>query len=162
MARTLLLVLLCSLPAAALADPAADARSHEESFARLCSVGDVPGVMALYADDAKLVWPLQGQEATGKAAIEKLVTGLCTGPRASKFGLTSLEVVPLDDTHLVTVAHWEGTSVGPRGVRRSTQVRSTEVLVKRDGQWRYLVDHASIGLAPPRAAAGPRRGRRVR
>jgi uncharacterized protein (TIGR02246 family) len=157
MTRWIVPVVICFLAGPAFADPTSDARAHEEAFARLCGAGDVAGVMALYADDAVAVWPGQGQEATGKAAIEKLATTLCK-ERSAKIALKSLEVFPLDDTHLVTVAHWEDSTDGPPD--RHVTVRSTEVLVKSDGKWRYLIDHASIGV-PPRVAAAARRRQRA-
>src|SRR5216117_2165668 len=146
----------------ALADPAADARGVEDAFARACGAGDVKGVMALYADDAIAVWPGQGAEAKGKADIEKMAAALCRERGGAQFALKSLEALPLGDAHIVTVAHWEGTMPGPGGRRITTEVRSTEVLVKKDGAWRYLVDHASVGTPRPRAAAAARRERRTR
>jgi len=119
-------------------------------------------VMALYADDAIAVWPGQGAEAKGKADIEKMAAALCRERGGAQFALKSLEALPLGDAHIVTVAHWEGTMPGPGGRRITTEVRSTEVLVKKDGAWRYLVDHASVGTPRPRAAAAARRERRTR
>jgi len=145
----------------AFADPTADARAVEDAFARACGAGDVKGVMALYADDAVAVWPGQGAEAKGKADIEKMAAALCKEPGGAQFALKSLEALPLGDAHIVTVAHWESTLAGPGRRRLTTVVRSTEVLVKQDGAWRYLVDHASIGQPRPQVAAA-RRGRRMR
>lgn len=49
-----------------------------------------------------------------------------------------------------------------RGIRGAAQapdrkpvtmrIRTTELLHKSSGQWRYAIDHASIGLPPPPAA----------
>jgi uncharacterized protein (TIGR02246 family) len=146
----------------ALADPTADARGVEEAFARACNAGDVKGVMALYADEAIAVWPAQGAEAKGKADIEKMAAALCKERGGTQFALKSLEALPLGDAHIVTVAHWESTLASPGRRRLTTVVRSTEVLVKQDGAWRYLVDHASIGQPRPRQVAEARRGRRAR
>jgi len=154
----LLVVAACCLAVPAFADPAADARAHEEAFARACNAGDVKAVMDLYADDAVVVWPGQGMEAKGKADIEKLVAGLCKPQAGGQFTLRSVQGIPLGDTHLATVAHWDDTTTRPGGARVTRDVRSTEVLVKQDGKWRYLVDHASIGLPRPTA----RRERRTR
>src|SRR5216117_747570 len=157
-----LALVMMMLAGTALADPAADARGVEEAFARACSAGDLKGVMALYADDAVAVWPGQGAEAKGKADIEKMAAALCKEGSGTQFALKSLEALPLGDAHIVTVAHWESTLAGPGGRRVTTEVRSTEVLVKKDGAWRYLVDHASVGTPRPRAAAAARRERRTR
>src|SRR6266436_5364232 len=56
----------------------------------------------------------------------------------------------------------DAIAVWPGRRRLTTVVRSTEVLVKQDGTWRYLVDHASIGQPRPRQVAAARRGRRLR
>ena len=156
MKHWMVLGLMVMFAGPALADSTADARGVEDAFARACGAGDVKGVMALYADDAIAVWPGQGAEAKGKADIEKMAAALCKKGSGTQFALKSLEALPLGDAHIVTVAHWESTLAGPGGRRVTTEVRSTEVLVKKDGAWRYLVDHASIGQ--PR----PRRGRRLR
>jgi uncharacterized protein (TIGR02246 family) len=160
MKQWMVLGVMLLLAGPAVADPTADARGVEEAFVRACGAGDVKGVMALYTDDAIAVWPGQGAEAKGKAGIEKMAAALCKERSGTQFTLKSLEALPLGDTHIVTVAHWEGTVPGPRGTRVTTEVRSTEVLVKQDGAWRYLVDHASIGQPRPRQAA--RRARRMR
>lgn len=145
----------------AAAEPTQDARAHAEAFAQACQSGDVTAVMALYADDAVVVWPGHGQEAKGHAEIERLVRALCTERSGTKLSLESIEVLPLDDTHVATVGRWRNVTTGPRGQRVEREVRTTEVLVKRDGKWRYLVDHASIGAEPHRPGAG-RRERRER
>src|SRR5437773_4356309 len=162
MKRWMVLGLTLVVAGPALADPTADARGVEDAFARACGAGDVKGVMALYADDAIAVWPGQGAEAKGKADIEKMAAALCRQGSGAQFTLESLEALPLGDAHIVTVAHWESTLAGPARRRLTTQVRSTEVLVKKDGAWRYLVDHASVGTPRPRQAAAARRERRMR
>jgi ketosteroid isomerase-like protein len=70
-------ILMLVLAAPALADPTATARAHDEAFAQACEAGDVKGVVALYADDAVVVWPGAGEEARGKSQIEKLAAVLC-------------------------------------------------------------------------------------
>jgi len=153
MTKHVLFALLYSLPAVALADLAADVKAHEEAFARACVAGDVAATLALYADDARLVWPGAGEEGRGKADVERMVTNFCKKTKDLKLTLTSVDAVPLDDAHVATVAHWESSATGPNGKRASVKVRSTEVLVKSGGAWRYLVDHASVGQPMPRPAA---------
>src|SRR5881409_3084553 len=122
-----LIALVCVLPAVALADMAADVTAHEEAFARACVAGDVAAVVALYADDARLVWPGAGEEGRGKADIERMVTNFCKKTKDLKLTLTSVDAVPLDDAHVATVAHWESSATSPDGKRASVTVRSTEV-----------------------------------
>jgi len=150
------------LAGSARADLNSEIRAHEDAFARACEAGNVDAVLSLYTDDAIVVWPGAGEEGKGKAAIEKLATGFCKGARNLKLTLKSLDVVPLDDTHAATVGHWEGTSTGPGGKRMSSALRATEVLVKSDGGWRYLIDHASAGMTPHKPVAAARPPRRER
>jgi uncharacterized protein (TIGR02246 family) len=157
-----LFVLTLLLPAApALADATADARALSEAFARAAESGDVAAVVALYADDARAVYPPAGAEAHGKAEIEKLVARTFAGGKMGKLRLVSLDAIALDADHIATVGRWEQVIPGPGGKARVVPVRTTEVLVKQNGAWRYLVDHASVGAAPPPPASrrGPRRER---
>src|SRR5438093_12657138 len=91
-----LIALVCVLPAIALGDMAADVKAHEEAFALACVAGDVAAVVALYADDARLVWPGAGEEGRGKADVERMVTSFCKKTTDLKLRLTTVEAVPLD------------------------------------------------------------------
>jgi len=162
MAKGIACLLGLVLAGSARADLNGEIRAHEDAFARACEGGNVDAVLALYTDDAIVVWPGAGQEAKGKAAIEKLATGFCKGSKDLKLTLKSLDVIPLDDTHAATFGHWEGASTGSGGRRMTSEVRATEVLVKSDAGWRYMIDHVSAGMAPPRPAGGSRRPRRER
>lgn len=154
MSKWIALVLM-AFAAPAFADPTADATALSESFAKACEAGDVQGVLALYADNATVIWPGAGEEAKGKTSIEKLATELCNPKSKPKFALKSIEGISLDNSHIATVGHWESSFTAPNGKRVSAQLRTTEVLVKSGSVWRYLVDHASIGQPPPKATAKP-------
>lgn len=143
----------------AFADALATARAHDEAFAKACEAGDVKAVLALYADDAVVVWPGAGEEAKGKAAIEKLVPDLCNPKNQAKAVIESLDAMPLDDSHIAIIGHWKVTSPGADGKPTTSQVRTTEIIAKTDSGWRYLVDHASIGMPPPKAAKKSEHGR---
>jgi uncharacterized protein (TIGR02246 family) len=147
------LLLLVALAAPAWADATADAKAQSEAFTKACEAGDVKGVMALYTDDATIVWPGAGEEAKGKAKIEKRATDFCNPKSNPKLVLKSIEGIPLGDSHIVTVGHWEISMTDANGKRTTSQVRTTEVIVKSGAGWRYIVDHASIGVHPPKAAA---------
>jgi uncharacterized protein (TIGR02246 family) len=144
-----LAAVLAAFPSAsALADATGDARGVADAFQRAVAAGDADAVVALYADDAWLVWPGAGQEARGKEAIAKLVRRDLPALRAGNPTLVRLVATPLADGTIAVVGHWED---GPKEAR--VEIRTTEVLVRRDGAWKYLIDHASVG-APP---ASPRR-----
>lgn len=137
------------LAAPAFADATADARAHDEAFGKACAAGDVKGVVALYTDDAHVIWPGAGEEAHDKAGIEKLASGLCTGKGPAP-KLESLVGIPLDADHVAIVGHWTIAPAGGKGA--ATEVRTSEIIAKTPAGWRYVVDHASIGVPAPRPA----------
>ena len=143
---TTALILIIAFAAPAWADTVADARAHSEAFAKACETGDIKGVTDLYVDDATMIWPGAGEEATGKANIEKRAAAFCDPKTKLKLVLESIQAIPLDNSHMVAVGHWKIWFTDPHGKRISAQVRTTEVLVKTATGWRYLVDHASIGV----------------
>ena len=150
-------ITLLSVAAAtpAFADANAVARAVSERFARACAAGDIQAVVAMYEDDAIAVWPGEGAEGAGKPAIEKLATGLCTG-KASAPVLKSVEGRSLGKGYVVTHGRWELPSTAPDGTKTVAVVRTTEVLKDTGGKWRYVVDHASVGVPPPAAPANTR------
>ena len=143
------IVLMTALAAPAFADATAIAKTHDEAFGKACSAGDVKAVVALYTDDAFVIWPGVGEEARGKAAIEKLAAGFCDPKLGTKAVLKSDVGVLLDPTHIAIIGHWEVTQNGPDGKPSTSQVRASEIIQKSATQgWRYVVDHASIGVPP--------------
>jgi len=133
---------------AAFADPKADARAISDAFAKAVAAGDADAVIALYADDAHVIWLGRGQEATGKVAIAELVRRELPELRKTELTPVSLDAQQLADGVIAVVGRWK---------QGATEIRTSEVLVRRDGAWKYLVDHASVGAAPPRGRRGPRR-----
>jgi len=143
------IVLVMTLAPQAFADATAEAKKHDQAFGKACSAGNLKAVMALYADDAYVIWPGAGEEAHGKAAIEKLAAGLCDPKLATEAVLKSVVGVQLDPTHVAIMGHWDFTRNGPDGKPTTSDIRTSEVIVKTKGGWHYVVDHASIGLPPP-------------
>ena len=149
MRTTGVMLLVAALATTAFGDATTTARAHSEAFGKACNAGDIKAVMALYTDDAFVVWPGAGEEARGKAAIEKLATGLCDPKLETKAVLTSVVGVLLAPTHIASMGHWDFTQNGPDGKPATSQIRTTEIIQKGASGWRYLVDHASIGMAAP-------------
>ena len=143
------------LAAPAAADLATDVRTLENGFARACVAGDASGVVRLYAEDARVVWPGETEETRGRDALERLVADACRSDRGLGIALDDLEVIPLDATRATALLHWNDTLRGPDGRPFGFRVRASQVLVKTRAGWRILVDHASIGLPPPPASGAP-------
>ena len=151
--QTSLLLATWLIAVTAQADPAADAKAHSEAFARAFNAHNVKAVVALYAEDARAVWPGQGEEATGRAAIEKLLTSAFKMFPDAKVLLKSQEAISLGKDYISTVGHWEETFTAPDGKLQTVEVRTTEILRKKGGQTLYVVDHASLGVLPPPGTA---------
>jgi ketosteroid isomerase-like protein len=151
MTRALLaLALCCAAPLARAADdPTAIARTVGEKFARACGAGDVKAVLALYRADARVIYPGAGETATNPQELEKIVSTTCKkdGPKAE---LVGYEAVWVDASHaaIASLGEWRIVATGPDGKTTATPVRAAEVIVKTKGGWRYVVDHASIGVPP--------------
>ena len=143
------IIVACGHAAPALADVPADVRAHEERFARACQAGDIEGVLALYAADASVIWPGQGEEAKDRAGLEKLATRLCKETKGLKLTIKSLEARSLGADHIGVIGHWEIASTGADGKPAVVEMRASEVLKRRpSGKLEYVIDHGSVGLPP--------------
>ncbi len=149
------LVLSATFAFAAQADAVAEAKALNDAFTKAFEACDVPAVMALYEDDAVLIWPGQGEFAIGKPAIEKVIQGYCTSPVKPSIKVISSDARPVGLDHIIHFGQLDTTAAGPDGKPVTVRVRTSELLHKSHGKWRYEVDHASAGLAPaPGADAG--------
>ena len=134
----------------AMADATADAKGVGEAFQKAMEACDVSSVLDLYEDDAVVIWPGQGEEAKGKEAIGKIATIVCKQKVAMK--PVSNTATSIGSDYIVNVGTWEMEVPGPDGKPAMAKLRTTEILRKTNGKWRYVVDHASVGT-PPAAPA---------
>ena len=139
-----------------LADTATQARAHSEAFARAMNTGNVEAALALYSDDARVIWPGEGEEARGKTAIRALIeTTLRSFPKDSRLALHSQDAVALADGLIATVSHWQQTYTRGDGTKATAMFRATEI-IRLDGRATlYVLDHASAGLRAPGTGAPP-------
>jgi uncharacterized protein (TIGR02246 family) len=136
----------------AWADPAAVVKAHSDAFAKAFNSCDVPAALDLYEDNAVLIWPGEGQVATGKAEIEKVIKDQCSGAGKSSLKEVSSDSRAVGDDYIINIGMWDSTAPAPDGKPATARVRTTELLHKSGDQWRYVIDHASIGLPPPPAS----------
>lgn len=154
MKAALFATLLCVSAASARAgdDPTAIARAVGEKFDKACGAGDVEAVLALYRDDARVVYPGAGQSATNPTELRKLVTETCVkdGPKLTLVGYRAIWV---DAAHTVVAAlgDWSMSGTAPDGTPTTTPLRAVEVIAKTPKGWKYVADHASLGAPPPPA-----------
>lgn len=150
-----LLPIVCLAAVPAFAAPEDDAMAHSKAFERAVNARDAKAILALYASDAHVVWPGQGEEANGRAEIEKLISKVLKElPKDAKFTLKSQTAIALGDGHIATVGHWVESFTDPKGKKQTAEIRTTEIIKKETDKTLYIVDHASVGLLPePEAAA---------
>ena len=149
------LALSLAFAAAVHADAEADAKAVNDAFSKAFEACDVPAVLALYEDNAVVVWPGDGDFAIGKAGIEKIVKGYCSSPTKPTIKLISDGARQAGRDYIVHYSQQDSTVAGPDGKPSTIHVRTTEVLHKSNGKWRYVVDHASAGLPPAPTAKTP-------
>ena len=102
--------------------------------------------LAMYADDARVVWPGIQDEARGKPAIRALIEStLRSFPKDSRLTLKSQDTIALGDNYIATVSHWEQSYSRDDGSKAISEYRATEILWVKDGTTLYVVDHASAG-----------------
>jgi ketosteroid isomerase-like protein len=145
-----ILVVIVSLVATpAFADATADAKAQSDAFARAVNAGDVKATLALYANNARVIWPGQGDEAKGKAEIEKLIVNTMKAFPGAKMTLKSQETIPLGSGYIATIGKWKMSFKGSNGKVQTMEIRTSEVIKKQGHRTVYVIDHASVGLPPP-------------
>lgn len=130
------------------ADPAATVKAHSNAFGKAFNACNIAAVLALYEDNAALIWPGEGEVASGKPAIAKVIRKECAGAAQSTLRRVSSDSYAIGRDYIVNVGMWDDTAPGPDGKLITMRVRTTELLHRSQGKWRYVVDHASIGLPP--------------
>lgn len=138
------------LPAAAYAaddEATAIARDVDERFAKACNAGDQATLLALYADGASAIFPGEAEIGESRAAIAGMLERSCDPESGVAYRLDAIRGTRLGPDHIAVVGQWTISVPGPDGKPSANPTRATEVLVRTDAGWRYLLDHASA--APP-------------
>ncbi len=146
------LVLSLMFAVAAHADPVADAKAVNEAFSKATEACDIPAIMDLYENNAVVIWPGQGEFTIGKTAFEKIVKAYCSGSTRLSIQVISSDARPVGRNYIIHFGQLDVTMTGPDGRSVMRRLRTTELLHKSGGKWRYEVDHASVGLPQPPAA----------
>ncbi len=153
MAKRILLLIAAILAFAppVHADPTSEAKAVADKFGRAMTTCDMAAVGQLYEEDAVAIFPYLDDEAKGRAKIIAMAKKYC-GAAFTGFKQVSAAATQLTPDYIVNIGAWQ-SAVDPNNPKSPIQkVRTTEVLHKgTDGNWRYVVDHASIGQPPPRA-----------
>ena len=153
MAKRLLFFLAAMLAFAPLAhaDATSEAKAVADKFGRAMTTCDMAAVGQLYEEDAVAIFPYLDDEAKGRANVVAMAKKYC-GAAFTGFKQVSAAATQIAPDYIVNVGVWQ-SAVEPNNPKSVIQkVRTTEVLHKgADGNWRYVIDHASIGQPLPHA-----------
>ena len=145
-----------SFTAAAGDVPSALAHELSQKFVTACEAGKVSEALALYVDDAVVVFPSEGARANGKAEVAKLLGETCGADTArSKWLGGSGAWFGEGQSAILATGAWETSGEGPDGKTVRVTVRTTELLVKTPDGWKYRLDHASVGVPAPEPPPAP-------
>jgi ketosteroid isomerase-like protein len=152
----LLLFLVAVLPAA-LALPGCgpspkqmirESKRLDKRFVEAFKKEDLEGVMATYWNDPKVVMlPAGAMDAKGYDAIKDAYKAFFDGTNIKDFKLKDQSY----EVHGDVVIGWglfSLTTLPSIGPEVRIEGRYTEVIAKRKGAWVYILDHASVPLAP--------------
>ncbi len=145
-AATVVMMLLVAAPA--MAGPLETARAHEQKFDNAIMSCKTSDADELFEDDAVAIYPGADDIGRGKDQIAKLLkdfaVAFCPNDQ-KKAGLKDLSFAAsaLGPDYIMIIRVIEATDKnGDHAV-----LRATKVIHHIGGQWRYLIDHTSVGLA---------------
>jgi len=135
-----------------------EARKLDERFTQAFTSEDLDAIMATYWNDPGLVsMPLGQMLLKGPDQVREDFKAFFEGTNVKSFAFRTQEY----RVHGDVVIGW-GTfkvvtdpSLGPEVTIKG---RYTEVIGERDGEWVYLVDHASLPMTPKALAASTKPG----
>jgi ketosteroid isomerase-like protein len=134
----------------ARADALAIAKAHDERVNNAVKQCKPQDMIDLYENDAVAIFPGEGEIGRGKGEIAKIVNNFFTGfcpDKDKKVGYkdVSFNAIELSPKYIMIIRVVDVTDKDGNLVR----LRTTELIHKSSGRWRYLIDHASIGVPPP-------------
>ena len=148
--RRIFLVLCLSLFAGALF--AQGTKALDDAWMKAAKAGDVEALTKLYAPDAVTYMPDE-MKAKGAADVRESFKKFLGANTVSDMTLTydyttsSGNLAVSSGTFSMTVVPKAG------GAAQTMEGRFTSVAARKGGKWMYVVDHASVPMAPPAPAA---------
>ncbi|MGH7841789.1 MAG: hypothetical protein ACREQT_09765 [Candidatus Binataceae bacterium] len=141
------------LARAAWADAVDTARAHDQAFDNALLACTPEAALDLYEEHAAAIYPGEGELGGGNSEILKLIknfdSAFCPDDqKKAAIKSVSLSATPMGPDFIMIIRQFEVTDK----LGNTALVRATELIHQKDGKWRYVVVHASVGL--PRAPAG--------
>lgn len=149
MAAVLGLIFVASARADDPEEMLAAATALNQRFVAAMNAGDVDAVMATYWNSPELVtfWP-DAMIARGWGATKEGVAQTFKNMPGARLELTESHQMIAGDT-VIGWGLWRMSVPQADGRSATMEGRYTDVKAKRDGQWVYILDNASVPLPPP-------------
>ncbi len=143
------LAMLLAVATNVWADPLSIAHSVDDRVNNAALTCNPQEMIDLYEDHAVAIYPGEGEIGRNKSEIAKLVknffTAFCpdehkkVGYKDMSFTATPLGPKYIEIVRVMDVTDKDGNLA---------HMRTTEVIHQTNGKWRYVFDHASIGVPP--------------
>jgi uncharacterized protein (TIGR02246 family) len=124
------------------------AQALDNAFVKAVKAGDIDAVVALYAPDAML-YPPGEMAAKGRDAIRAVWGGFLSANTVTECKLFETGYRTSGDTSIGWGRFSMTTQPKAGSAPFTLDGRYTDVAVKKDGNWLYVVDHVSAPLPPP-------------
>jgi uncharacterized protein (TIGR02246 family) len=120
----------------------------DDQFLKAFNANDVDALVAFYAEDA-VIYPPDEFMARGRDAIRENWKGFLGQYKVSDATISDAKYLEEDNTSVGWgIVEFTMTPLAG-GAPMTIKSRFTSVAQKRDGKWLYIVDHASLPMAPP-------------
>ena len=119
----------------------------DKKFAEAFTKGDTSAIMEMYWNSPELVsFSPDGVEAANWEKAKKDMATMFESMKGAKLEIKNMQNKPHGDL-VLGHGYWTLTLADSAGTKING--RYTDVKVKKDGKWVYIMDHASVPLAPP-------------
>ena len=133
----------------------AAAKALDQRFVEAFNSADVDGVTATYWNNAEATYFSPGAlMEKGPAAIRADWEAAFQSLPGGKIEMIGSQYMAAGDV-VIGWGQWRVTIPSDSGEPTVLTGRYTDVKAERDGKWVYLLDHASVPMAPPPAEAAP-------
>ena len=127
------------------------AKDLDAAFLKAFNEHNVEAVIPLYWNSPETVsMPPDAMVAKGHQAIKESFAQMVVTMQGCTLELTESHYMPIGDV-VATWGLWRMTMPGPDGKPLELLGRYTDLKAQKDGQWVYVMDHASMPAPPPPA-----------
>lgn len=132
----------------------ASAKAVDDAFMAAFNKADAEALAATYWNSPETVsYQPDSMEMKGMEAIKAGFAQSMPAMGGAQMQITEARYVPVGEDTVLSNGHWTMTIPGAEGAAPAEmRGRFSCVMQRKDGRWVYIMDHASMPMAPPPAA----------